>query len=38
MNAEMVLTAAGGVGLFLYGMFRMGDGLEGGRRPDEAHP
>jgi phosphate:Na+ symporter len=28
MNAEMVLTAAGGVGLFLYGMFRMGDGLQ----------
>ena len=28
MNAEMVLTAFGGVGLFLYGMFRMGEGLQ----------
>jgi phosphate:Na+ symporter len=28
VNAEMVLTAFGGVGLFLYGMFRMGEGLQ----------
>jgi phosphate:Na+ symporter len=28
MSAEMVLTAFGGVGLFLYGMFRMSEGLQ----------
>lgn len=28
MNAEMVLTALGGVGLFLYGMVKMGEGLQ----------